>query len=381
MKKAVGTILSGAGGSKYKAAEIITKILKHPKLAAAVEDTVDPAEREIRDTIITELLSSLKKLKFARGNSGKWHAYNYILHAIVPSECEHPDKFARYIGSSWKKVTSVMKNKSLIEEGGDWAIGHAVQTKKNAFAVQYREYLPGIEQWWTSAKAPTQASPCEVLERHQKGNHTIDKDAHARVCTEADLCYKHAAVYQMSDDKDCYEQFCKDEPNIGSVCKFQMFISLRPWWVTSPNSRTCQCVYHQNFDLIHDVYKAKVAEIHDKCECDCTFCEQGDGACSNHPCESKDSMSSKLFCEGGAYGFWCKCVKSACGLCGWKKTDMDVACIKSISKATAMKLWRSSSTGRRHTQKSTAKQIELQLMMPLMHMGKRRARPNTKSSR
>ena len=86
-----------------------------------------------------------------------------------------------------------------------------------------------------------------------------------------------SAVWQMEDDKALHEQFCKDEPDIGAVCKFQMFIALRPWWVKPPTARTCQCVYHQNFDLIHDVYKTKMKDVHASCSCDCGFCEQGKG--------------------------------------------------------------------------------------------------------
>jgi hypothetical protein len=48
VKAAVTKILSGAGGSKYKAAEIISKILKHPKIVEATEDTCDEKERETK---------------------------------------------------------------------------------------------------------------------------------------------------------------------------------------------------------------------------------------------------------------------------------------------------------------------------------------------
>jgi hypothetical protein len=92
VKKAVGDILSGAGGSKFKAAEIIAKILKHPKLELAVQRCEDPKEQDLKDTIIKELLASLANLKHSRANSEKWHAYKYILHAVIPAQCPHPDR-------------------------------------------------------------------------------------------------------------------------------------------------------------------------------------------------------------------------------------------------------------------------------------------------
>jgi hypothetical protein len=106
----VTTILSAAGGSRHKAAEIIHKILKHPKLVGAIEEDGTKQDRETRDAVVTELLQSLAKLKHSPKNSEKWHAYNYILHAVVPAQYKHPELLAKYIGSSWTKVTSVSKN-------------------------------------------------------------------------------------------------------------------------------------------------------------------------------------------------------------------------------------------------------------------------------
>ena len=150
VRKTVTTILSAAGGSRYKAAEIIHKILKHPKLVDAIEEDGTKQDRETRDAVVTELLQSLAKLKHSPKNSEKWHAYNYILHAVVPAQYKHPELLAKYIGSSWTKVISVSKNKILINEEGDWGVGHSVKTRKDAFRVQYAEYLPRIEGWWTS---------------------------------------------------------------------------------------------------------------------------------------------------------------------------------------------------------------------------------------
>ena len=66
--KAVCTVLSGAGGSRLTAAEIIAKILRHPKLADAIEDTEDPSKKELKDYIIKQLLVSLAQLKRIRAN-------------------------------------------------------------------------------------------------------------------------------------------------------------------------------------------------------------------------------------------------------------------------------------------------------------------------
>jgi hypothetical protein len=145
----------------------------------AIEEDGTKQDRETRDAVVTELLQSLAKLKHSSPkNSEKWHAYNYILHAVVPAQYKHPELLAKYIGSSWTKVTSVSKNKILINEKGDWGVGHSVKTRKDAFRVQYAEYLPRIEGWWTSGGAQTQTSAYATVENHVKGNHTINKDLH-----------------------------------------------------------------------------------------------------------------------------------------------------------------------------------------------------------
>jgi hypothetical protein len=226
VRRAVGGILSAAGGSKFKAAEIIAKILKHPKLEDALDDDgSSPAEKDIQDTIVAERLKSLAKLKHCRANSEKWHAYNYILHAVVPAQCKHPDRWARFLGSKWHKMKQVSHNKGLIEAEGDWGVGHVVKMRKDAFTQQYREYLPRIEEWWTSGGAQTQTSAFVMLDKHKKGNHTINKELHCQECTDPVLCVSHAAVWQMSDDKAMHEKFCEDEPDIGAVCKFQVLYS------------------------------------------------------------------------------------------------------------------------------------------------------------
>jgi hypothetical protein len=173
----------------------------------------------------------------------------------------------------------VSKNRLLIEEEGDWAVGHSVRVRKDAFRQEYSHYLPRIEQWWTPANAQIQISAFVRVEQHTKGNHKINSDLHCRECIDPSQCHEHAAVWQMSGDRGLYEKFCEDEPDIGSVCKFQMFIYLRPWWVVPQSPRTCQCVYHQNFDLIHEAYKAMMEKVHEECDCNCKFCEHGEGDC------------------------------------------------------------------------------------------------------
>ena len=101
------------------------------------------------------------------------------------------------------------KNRLLIEEEGDWAVGHSVRVRKDAFRQQYSHYLPRIEQWWTSAKAQTQISAFVRVEQHTKGNHKINRDLHCRECIDPSQCHEHAAVWQMTDDRGLYETFVK----------------------------------------------------------------------------------------------------------------------------------------------------------------------------
>ena len=278
---------------------------------------------------MTELVKSIESLRKGRKNSVKWHAYQSVLNAIIPADCKHPKLLSERLVVSYDKVKLVSKKKSLIDEADDWSIGHDVKQRSDAFAVQYAAYLPVIGEWWESN---TQQSPEQMKSLHKKGNHRIDKKNHVRVCIEHEdneslNCEEHALHFQVYGDDESYRLFAQHHPGIASVCKQQMFVSRRPWWVCFPTPRTCECTYHTNFYLMHDAYKKLAREAHEDCTCDCDFCENGDG-CKDHPCESTDAMMDYLFCKPGAHGYKLKCVKHDCTRCGWRHSNLD-SCLAS----------------------------------------------------
>jgi hypothetical protein len=122
-----------------------------------------------------------------------------VLNAIIPADCKHPKLLSERLAVSYRKVKLVSKQKSLIDESGDWSIGHDVKQRSDAFVVKYAAYLPVIEEWWGGN---TQQSPEVRKPLHKKGNHRIDKEKHVRICIdhpedESLNCEEHALHFQV----------------------------------------------------------------------------------------------------------------------------------------------------------------------------------------
>ena len=70
-----------------------------------------------------------------------------------------------------------------------------------------------------------------------------------------------------------YDAFALAHPDIAERCKISMFFSFKPYWVRSPDARTCMCIHHMNFYFMHDAYRAMMKKLHDpsgngSCACD-----------------------------------------------------------------------------------------------------------------
>ena len=46
-----------------------------------------------------------------------------------------------------------------------------------------------------------------------------------------------------------YTIFAAKHPEIAAVCKRTTFFALRPWWVSRPHRRTCECTYHNKVSV------------------------------------------------------------------------------------------------------------------------------------
>ena len=119
---AVRVILSHADGDGAKASDIMESVLKHKGLKLALDAaTGDATEREVKDDIIRELVQSLMDLKRQGRGSDKWHAYHYILDAIVPADCKHPVVLSRVLKApDYKMIKKVSERKALLQDTGDW---------------------------------------------------------------------------------------------------------------------------------------------------------------------------------------------------------------------------------------------------------------------
>jgi hypothetical protein len=221
-------------------------------------------------------------------------------------------------------MDQVSRRKSLIDETGDWDVGHQVKTRCDSFREKYAHYIPITEQWWVEN---TQKSPEKLSFKHRKGNHKIDKVNHYRICLEhpenPELeCKQHSMQFQMEGGDEMFKKFSTDHPDVASVSSKDILMSFREYWVLYPTPRSCGCCYHVNFYLAHEVYKKLALEAHKECVCDCEFCENGDG-CRDHPCKSSDDMMDHLLCPRTVHGFKLKCVKAECSKCGWERSTLD----------------------------------------------------------
>jgi hypothetical protein len=99
---AVNVILSYADNAEAKAEEIVEPILNHRKLKVALtrETQESQSEREAKDLVFEELVSSLVLLSRSGNGSVKWHAYQTVLNAIIPAGCPHPAVLARLLKGS-----------------------------------------------------------------------------------------------------------------------------------------------------------------------------------------------------------------------------------------------------------------------------------------
>ena len=49
-----------------------------------------------------------------------------------------------------------------------------------------------------------------------------------------------------------YTVFSAAEPSIAEVCCFTTFKSLKPWYITKPHRRSCECVYHTKMRMVRE---------------------------------------------------------------------------------------------------------------------------------
>ena len=91
-------------------------------------------------------------------------------------------------------------------------------------------------------------------------------------------CEVHGVQYQMITNQHFYDSFALAHPAIAERCKITMFFSFKPYWVQSPDARSCMCIHHMNFYFMHDAYSSMMKKLHDPSGSGNCSCDFGDGS-------------------------------------------------------------------------------------------------------